>query len=57
VLPAVRNTFLHFAALRLRDCMMLLLASGSTNYLQKTSKIAQFSTKNGKNHPKSLLES
>jgi len=28
--------------------MMLLLASSSTNYFQKASKIAQFSTKNAK---------
>jgi hypothetical protein len=28
--------------------MFLMLASGSTNYLQKAAKIAQFSTKNAK---------
>ena len=32
-------------------CMFLMLALGSTNYLQKTSKIAQFSTKNAKKLP------
>jgi len=48
VLPAVRTTFCHSAASRLRDCMMLMLASGSTNYLQKNIKIEQFSTKNAK---------
>jgi len=31
---------------------MLMLASGSTNYLQKASKTEQFSTKNAKNQPK-----
>jgi len=49
--------------------MFLMLASSSTNYLQKTSKIAQFSLTNAKKqrktsknqqnqthfHPKSLL--
>jgi hypothetical protein len=48
VLPAVRTSLYHFIASRLRDCMMLMLASGSTNYLQKVSKIPQFSTKNAK---------
>jgi len=48
VLPAVRTRFNHSTASRLRECMMLMLALGSTNYLQKTSKIAQFSTKNDK---------
>jgi len=32
--------------------MFFMLASGSTNYLQKTSIIDQFSTKNAKKHPK-----
>jgi len=38
VLPAVRTTFYHSAASRLRESMMLLLASGSTNNLQKNSQ-------------------
>jgi len=52
VLPAVRTSFSHSNASRLRDCLFLMLASGSTNYLQKTSKIAQFSTKNAQNKEK-----
>jgi hypothetical protein len=45
VLPAVRASFNHYTTSCLRDGMMLLLASGSTNNREKASKIAQFSTK------------
>ncbi|MHC4728831.1 MAG: hypothetical protein ACYS17_16565, partial [Planctomycetota bacterium] len=40
VLPAVRSNFNHSGTSCLHDSMMLLLAFGSTNYLQKTVKNA-----------------
>ena len=57
-LPVLRTIFNHsgiyprFSSLdflsgasRLRDCLMLMLASSSINYFQKNVKIEQFSTK------------
>jgi len=49
VLPAVRTSFTHSNASRLRDCMMLMPASSSTKNQHNPAKIEQFSTKNAGN--------